>query len=115
MDNKFKTKRYDLYWLEKQKHELAELKRVVEEAGLSEKLIAFPKSQMDYHEDAINWFEVRDIIVDSSEDVKKPKTVNVVPFGKGIVEATVEVETKLSKSRKQKPVKEISMGMDLED
>ena len=75
MDAKFKTKRYDLYWIEKQKWELAELKRVVRENELEEKLEAFPKSQMDFHEDAVVWFEVKGIKVDVSEDVKKEKAV----------------------------------------
>ena len=73
MDNKFKTKRYDLYWIEKQKHELKELRRVVEKAGLESELIPFNKGIADFHEDAVNWFEVRGIKVDSQEDIKKPK------------------------------------------
>jgi hypothetical protein len=99
MENKFKVKRYDLYWIEKQKFEIQELKRVIEENKLTDQLKLFPKVQMDFHEDAINWFKVRDIEVDYSEDIKKPKTDKA------------KAESEFKKSSK-KSIKDISIGID---
>jgi len=96
MENKFKVKRYDLYWIEKQKYEIQELKRVIEENKLENQLKPFDKTQMDFHEDAINWFEVRGIEVDYSEDKKKDKAI-----------AKDE-----SKKSPKKSIKNISIGFD---
>lgn len=73
MDNKFKTKRYDLFWLAKNKHEIAELKRVIIENGLEDKLESYPKSPKDFHQEALDWFSSKGIEVDDKEDVKSKK------------------------------------------
>jgi hypothetical protein len=103
--SKFTVKRYDLYWIEKQKFEVQELKRVVAEAGLEAKLIAFPKSQADFQEEAINWFEVRGIEVDTSEPSKKFKAspVTISPIGKEEI-----TKPSLKKSKTKIP----TMGID---
>ncbi len=105
--SKFTIKRYDLFWIEKQKYELQDLKRVVAEAGLESKKIAFPKTQMDFQEDAIAWFQVRGIEVDTSEPVKKFKAspVTISPLGE-------EEVTKPSSKKSKKHIPTIGIDED---
>jgi hypothetical protein len=78
MENKKqKTKIYDLWWNEKQKHIKKEMERVIKENGLESQLIPFTKTPKEYEQLAEEKLTSNNKVINDSKSQKEVKDFSV--------------------------------------